>query len=752
MSEQNTERKHLQRKTVQKGVFRRDMTPAFAVLTGAAVIANLTMVYFMFNITRFASVSKTIFIIANVVVLMLLAAMNIVLLTAFRTRKINVFFVGAVLTGMLLGAGCYGTYASFRVNTNVDKITNTTVEESVSTSLVVYAGENAKAISEIAQLDGAVVGYAENTQTADLGKNHIDNSGVKASYKTYQDYSSVLLALFGEEIDCAVLPTNYKSMFQNEAGMKEALEKTNSILDFEEKITVVNNVGAEKDITREPFTILLIGNADGLSDTMILCSVNPLSMQVTMSSLARDSYVPITCYGGGYSKLNAARAVSKQCTIDTIESLVGVDIDYYAEVNFQGVVDVVNALGGIVVDNPISFVGQSSSTQRGHYTVWVPAGDDVLLNGEQALAFARERHLYATGDFARQEHQQQVIEAIVRKIMRTRDVNTFLKVLDAAGNNVSTNLTVDQMTSFVRYAIQKTNRYYDQEHLEKVFQIRTSRVTGYSSNLWDSGSKILLYIYRLWNGSLADTRKAINRNTDLKSAVTAETDRLKWSVNWEYTPAPISYSLYAEAQIPGDTVPAEYACGDNAYLNVDGKCTCSEGYEGDPTTGCTVIPTALPTAEPTPTPEITPTPSADATPTPAPTPTEAPATPTPSADPKPTPATPEPTPEPTPATPEPTPEPTPATPEPTPEPPKTKTCWDGSVIPETQDCPVEPPTCGANAYYNGDACVCYEGYIGDGIAGCYVPEPDPTEAPPEPTEEIPSEPGGGEEGGEGGEG
>ena len=608
MTETNEERKHLKPRQVHKGVFTGDMTGPNIALAVFTLLANILIIYFMFNTTRFSRVSKSIFILANVIALAALITLNVVNINAFRSKKKSMFAVGSILCILLCAIGAYGSYAAARVNKNVDKITNTTVEESVSTSFVIYNSENSLNITSVAQLDGMTVGYANGTHTAELGQKQLKNEGINASFHEYQDYSSLALALFGGEVDCAILPTNYKSLFQNETGMTASLEKTSSLMDFEETVTVSNNSGADKDITKEPFTVLLIGNADGLSDTMIVCSVNPISMEVTMSSMARDSYVPISCYGGGYSKLNASRAVSKQCTIDTIESLVGVDIDYYVEVNFDAVVEIVDALGGIVVNSPISFVGQSSSSQRGHYTVWVPAGDNVLLNGEQALAFARERYLFASGDFARQQHQQEVIEAMVRTIMRTRDVNTFLKVLDAAGNNIQTNFTVDQMTSFMRYAIQKTNRYYDQEHSEKVFQIRTSRVTGYSSNLWDSGSKILLYIYRLWNGSLADTRNAIIRNTDLNSAITAASDRLKWSINWEYTPDPISYDLYAEAMIPGDTVPAEYACGENAYMNQDGNCTCNEGFEGDATQGCVVIPeqTPAPTPTPTPTPSATP--------------------------------------------------------------------------------------------------------------------------------------------------
>ncbi|MCR5449859.1 MAG: LCP family protein [Solobacterium sp.] len=694
VSEETVERKHMKPKQNQKGVFKQDMTIGNAILTLLAVIADVLVVYFMFNTTRFANLSKTAFILVNLAVLALLILINILAMFAIRTRKVRLFVTSGVLICAILGIGAYGSYAAAKVNRNIDKITNTTVEESVSTSLVVYNGEGSDSLTDVSQLDGRTVGYASGTHTAELGKNQIDSKGIRASYQEYQDYSAVILALFSGDIDCAILPTNYPSIFQNESGMSSALEQTASILDFEDTVTVTNSAGADKDITKEPFTVLLIGNADGLSDTMILCSVNPIAMTVTMSSLARDSYVPISCYGGGYSKLNASHAVSKQCTIDTIESLVGVDIDYYIDTNFQGVVDIVDALDGIVVDSPIAFVGQSSSTQRGHYTVYVPAGEDVRLNGEQALAFARERHLFATGDFARQEHQQEVIEAIIRKMMRTRDVNTFLKVLEAAGNNIQTNLTVDQMTSFVSYALQKTNRYYDSEHLEKVLQLRTSRVTGYSSNLWDSGSKILLYIYRLWNGSLADTRKAITRNTDLASMITAATDRIKWSINWEFSPAPISYDLYAEAQIPGDTIPAEYACGENQFLNEDGKCTCNAGFTMDANGGCVVQTTPTPTATPTPTPSTAPTP------TPTPTPDDDEPTPTPDQ------TTPEPTPTPDQSTPEP---PAPTPDQSTPEPPAPT-----------------PVTCGESAYESGGACYCNEGYTGDPYTACYVIIPDPT--------------------------
>ena len=454
-------------------------------------------------------------------------------------------------------------------------------------------------------LDGKTVGYAAGTKPAELGKAQIDAQKVNVSYQEYQDYSSEFIGLLNGEIQCAIFPSNYEAIFMQEASLKQYLENTKSIMDFTDTVKVASSTSSGKDLTKEPFTVLLIGNADGLSDTMILCSVNPISMRVTMSSIARDSYVPITCYGGGYSKINAANAVSRECLMNTITSLVGVKIDYYVEVNFKGVVEIVDAIGGITVDSPVEFVGQTASTVRGTKTVWVPAGKDVPLNGEQALAFARERYAFASGDFARQEHQQQVIMAMVTKILRTRDINTFLKILDAAGNNIKTNITIDQMTGFMKYALQKSNRLYDKDHVEDVFDIITSRVTGYSSGLWDSGMQLILYIYRLYNGSLADTHAFINRNIDMTSAITHK-PVVEWSVNWDVQSPVISAIAYNEAIIPSDVPPEvleqsseEQGCAVNAVWNGN-SCECEGGYTGDGYTKCEKV-----GAEATATPEAT---------------------------------------------------------------------------------------------------------------------------------------------------
>ncbi len=540
--------KNDKKKLVDKnGKIRRDLTKINIAVVVIAAIVNILLIYILFTVTQFASLSTSSFVILNLVVLLLLIALDALIYLAIRTKKLSFFIGTGVMLALFAVIGIYGTYAVVRVNGSLSNMTATTVQESVSTSFVIY-NTNADDITDVTALEGKTVGYMTGSTTAELGQSRLESEGINASLTAYQDYSSLLLALFNEDIDAAILPTNYQDMFSNEEAFTEFLANTSSIMDFTSNVTVSNSTGSDKDLTTEPFTVLLLGTADGLSDTMILCSVNPISMKITMSSIARDSYVPISCYNGGESKLNAARSVSIDCTVQTIEDLVGVEIDYYIDTNFQGVVDVVDALGGIVVDNDVEFIGQNSSSERGHYTVYVPAGDDVLLNGEQALAFARERYAYTEGDFARQQHQQEVIMAMLQGIMRTKNVNTLLNVLDAAGDNITTNMSVSQMSGFLSYALQKANRVYDNENVEDVFTIQSSRVTGYSSSIWNEGLQLSLYIYRLWDGSIADTREAIERNINMDS----EADSLKyskWSINWPFETPSISDDYYNETQI-----------------------------------------------------------------------------------------------------------------------------------------------------------------------------------------------------------
>lgn len=575
----------------QKGRIRHDITVLNIIYTVLAFVINMLMWWTIFSITRYSSLSKIIFIVVNVVVLLLMLLMNYLLFMLVRTRKVRFLnIVSGMLVIFLLISG-FSTFLTTKLNVNVNKIINTgTTNENVETSIIVYSETGASPITKIDDLDGKTVGIVEGTNYATLAQEELSANGINATTKSFNDYTSIAQALFNGEIDAAALPSNYIGLLEVNDGFSDYLDNTTAISTFSKVIKVETETGSTKDITSEPFTILILGVDEGRSDAIMVASFNPISMNVTLSSLARDSYVPIACYSGKSSdKLGHARAVSRQCTIDTIEDLLDIDIDYYFESNFKGVVDMVDALGGIVVNNPIEFVGQNSSSERGHKTVWIPAGENVPLNGEMALAFARERHLYSTGDFQRQANQQQVITAILREVVRLRNVDKGVAMLEAAGENISTNMSPEQLISLFNYTMKKANRFYDKEHLEDVFNIVGSRVTGYSDGIWNEGLQLSLYIYRLYEGAIKDTREAIQRNIDMTSKITAPKDMV-WSAKWEFKAPVIANEKYAEKVIQSEipnTLPKYTTIGKltawaksfNIQVNIQDITEGMEGYD-----------------------------------------------------------------------------------------------------------------------------------------------------------------------------
>lgn len=132
----------------------------------------------------------------------------------------------------------------------------------------------------------------------------------------------------------------------------------------------------------------------------------------------------------------------------------------------------------------------------------------------------------------------------------------FLDILDAAGDNIKTNFTVEQMTGFINYALQKSKRYYDSNNVSGLFDFESSRVYGYAANLWNSSLQMDLWIYRLFNGSIQDCANAIKRN--LSTTATPDTPTsVSWSAANTFTPDPVSQEYYNETRITDDGRPSD---------------------------------------------------------------------------------------------------------------------------------------------------------------------------------------------------
>lgn len=194
---------------------------------------------------------------------------------------------------------------------------------------------------------------------------------------------------------------------------------------------------------KKPFTVLLLGvdtgalgrNYKGRSDSMMLMAVNPSTKTTKIVSLERDSYVKIVG-NNTFDKLNHAYAFGGPAmAMDTVENLLGVSVDHYVTINMGGIETLVDALGGVDVNNTLEFTYENSSFALGN----------IHLDGTDALKYTRMRYDDPKGDYGRQERQRKVIEAIAKKALTMQGVTKYKSILDSMKSNLITDVSFDEM-------------------------------------------------------------------------------------------------------------------------------------------------------------------------------------------------------------------------------------------------------------------------------------------------------------------
>ncbi|HYK74962.1 MAG TPA: LCP family protein [Pseudoneobacillus sp.] len=188
------------------------------------------------------------------------------------------------------------------------------------------------------------------------------------------------------------------------------------------------------------------------TDALMLATFNEKQKSVKLLSIPRDSYVYIP--SKGYEdKINHAYGKGGiTSTIETVEELLDIPVDYYVKMNFEAFIDVVDALGGINAEVPYELFEKDSRDR--HNAIHLQEGYQKL-NGEEALALARTRHY--DSDIERGKRQQQIIKSIMSKASSAKSVTKYADVIEAVGENMETDLSFDEMKSFVDYAAAGTN-------------------------------------------------------------------------------------------------------------------------------------------------------------------------------------------------------------------------------------------------------------------------------------------------------
>ena len=337
-------------------------------------------------------------------------------------------------------------------------------------------------------------------------------------YENYEDPYAMVQNLYDGNIQAIIYNTAYDSSLTER--FPSFSQDVRELKHIEIKTEVQNISGDKKDVTKVPFTVFISGidtegsiSTTSRSDVNMLVTVNPTTHQILMTSIPRDYYVQLPGISGEYyDKLTHAGLYGADCSMNTLAQLFGIDIDYYAKVNFTTLRDMVNALGGVDLDSRYEF-----TTISGEYFV---EGMNYGVDGSSALAFARERYNLPNGDNDRVINQQIVLKAIINKCMSPAILTGYMGIMDSLSDSFETSLSQQQISSLVRMQLDQGSGW----------EILSSRVvgTGDENTCYSSGDN-LLYVMVPDYSSVETVAGFINR---MKSGETLSADEIAAAMNY----------------------------------------------------------------------------------------------------------------------------------------------------------------------------------------------------------------------------
>lgn len=368
-------------------------------------------------------------------------------------------------------------------------------------SVIVLKSSHYKKLKDIT---GKELGYYDDS--SDITKEALNKVMTKEELtaKDYNDTEKLANALMDKKVDAVLIEDSYLDIL-NENITIEGKSFKDYIRKIYKFVLVKKTTDISKDtnVTKTPFNVYVSGidtygeiSSVSRSDVNMVITVNPETQQILLTSIPRDYYVKLHGKSGYRDKLTHAGLYGVDMSIQTIEDLLDIDINYYVKVNFSSVVDIVNAIGGVNVYSDYTF----TSIDNYHYTKGYNA-----VNGEEALSFARERKAFAAGDRQRVKDQQALLKAIFDKCTSKAIITKYSKLLDSMKNSFVTNMKMSRLTSLVKMQLSKNYEW----------NIVTNSLNGSDSkNYTYSAPSSLAYVMEPTEESVSYAHELIQRVLD----------------------------------------------------------------------------------------------------------------------------------------------------------------------------------------------------------------------------------------------
>lgn len=494
------------------------------ILTIFFIILSLIMVVFAFGIIYQIIKLQVLpdkLVVPIILIIVLFTAIMLVLLNFFTrgiaTRIIYTFLIIAV--SVVYGFGNFYLYSTSKTLTKV------TTQTGIVKNTVSVIALSSSSMSDVSDLNNAKVGSLKTIGKDGTQKSlkDIKKNNVSVKNRKYDNVPGLIKALYDRDVDAVILNEAYRSNVLELEGYNAFNDETKVIHQTVFYTNDTNDALAVSDITTTPFNILISGNDSfgkldevSRSDVDMVVTVNPVTSTVLMTSIPRDSYVQeycddYACNYGANDKLTHTGIYGVDTTRDTIEQLLDIDINYTYRVNFTSMIDIVDALGGVDIDVDEGMAVSkfySDSTLEG-----VHEGTNHL-NGKRALAYSRERKAYLDGDSQRARNQQQVLQAMVKKATSPELLKNYSSILNAISGAFDTNMTSDEITSFIKYQIQAMPGWKFEQYVLK----------GYSDMQVSAELGSAVSVIMLYQDSIRVASEKIQAVLDGKSSDIIETE------------------------------------------------------------------------------------------------------------------------------------------------------------------------------------------------------------------------------------
>ena len=382
-----------------------------------------------------------------------------------------------------------------------------------------------------------------------------------------------------DNLEVIVVEDSVLQMIKEE---KEDFEKNTRVI-YQFKIMIkVKNSKKDVNVTSSAFNIYISGidtfgeiSSVSRSDVNMVMTVNPKTKQILLTSIPRDYYVKLHTYKA-YDKLTHAGMYGIEESIQTIEDLLDIDINYYVKVNFTSVVDIVNALGGLKVYSDYDFTSEDGFTYSKGFN---------NMNGEETLSFARERHSFQDGDRQRVKDQQAVLTALIKKACSKSILTKYSSLLNSIEGEFDTNLSSRKIKSLVKMQLN---------------DMATWTITSVSLNGFDSheatysGGSQVLYVMEPDESTVAETSdliKEVIKGKKLKGSYeftgkSSNVSKRKKTTNQNTTTNTNETDKVEEKNITDNTsVPADISCQSGYTLSND-KTVCTKVESEEPKYSC----------------------------------------------------------------------------------------------------------------------------------------------------------------------